>query len=50
MSPDMIGFRAMALDLTPFGPGANNGASVFFGCTRQLLQLATNLQARIQRM
>ncbi|CAE7888413.1 unnamed protein product, partial [Symbiodinium sp. KB8] len=25
--------------------GAKNGASVFFGCTRQLLQLATNLQS-----
>ena len=48
MSPDMIGFRTMALELTPFGPDAKNGASVFFGCTRQLLQLPTNLQPCIQ--
>ena len=41
-------FRTMAFGLIPFGPGAKNGASVFFGCTRKLLQMATNLQPRIQ--
>ncbi|CAE7208927.1 unnamed protein product, partial [Symbiodinium sp. CCMP2456] len=41
-------FHTMAIELIPFGPGAKNGASVFFGCTRKLLQLATNLQPRIQ--
>ena len=41
-------FRTMAFALIPFGPGAKNGASSFFGCTRNLLQLATNLQPRVQ--
>ena len=41
-------FRTMAFVLMPVGPGAKNGASVFFGCTRRLVQLATNLQPRTQ--
>ncbi|CAE7433989.1 unnamed protein product [Symbiodinium microadriaticum] len=41
-------FRTMAFQFIPFGPGAKNGASLFFGCTRKLLQLATNLQPHIQ--
>ena len=41
-------FRTMAFELIPFGPGAKNGASLFFGCTRKLLQMSTSLQPRIQ--
>ncbi|CAE7854447.1 unnamed protein product, partial [Symbiodinium necroappetens] len=41
-------FRTMVFELIPCGPGAKNGASVLIGCTRKLLQLATNLQPRNQ--
>ena len=38
----------MVFALILFGPGTKNGASALFGCTRKLLQLATNLQPRNQ--
>ncbi|OLP94213.1 Pentatricopeptide repeat-containing protein, chloroplastic [Symbiodinium microadriaticum] len=45
---DIDGFGHLAVKEVLIYLGAKNGASVFFGCTRQLLQLATNLQPRIQ--
>ena len=39
-------FRTVAFALVLFGPAAKNGASTLFGCTRKLLQRATNLQPR----